>query len=96
MSAVNKFEAQSFTNEFGQVIHPGDQVVYAGTAYQSTNITRAVFEGVYLNKAGSVEAVRVGSVPYQHWIYDRATGKGHHEDRMRKAVLPLRRVYKLA
>jgi hypothetical protein len=96
MSTRNKFQAQSFTNEFGQVINPGDQVVYAGLAYQSTNITKAVFEGVYLNKGGSVEAVRVGSVPYQHWIWDQTTRKGHHEDRMRKAVLPLRRVYKLA
>ena len=96
MRTRNKFQAQSFTNEFGQVINPGDQVVYAGLAYQSTNITKAVFEGVYLNKGGSVEAVRVGSVPYQHWIWDQTTRKGHHEDRVRKAVLPLRRVYKLA
>lgn len=96
MSKVNKFEVRSYTNEFGQVIEPGDPVIYAGTAWQSTRHTRAVFEGVYVNSRGSVEAVRVGNVPYAHWIYDRTTGKGHHEDRVRKAVLPLRRVFKLA
>jgi hypothetical protein len=96
MSKVNTFEARSYTNEFGQLIEPGDPVIYAGTAYQSTNHTRAVFEGVYVNSRGSVEAVRVGNVPHQRWIWNKETGKGHHEDRVRKAVLPLRRVFKLA
>jgi len=96
MSSRNKFQAISYTNEFGQVIQPGDPVIYAGTAYKSTCHTKAVFEGVYVNKMGGVEAVRVGHVPYDHWVWNSATGKGHHEARVRKAVLPLCRVYKLA
>jgi hypothetical protein len=40
--------AEAFTNEFGQTIQPGDDVVYVGTGYgHSTNVNRGKFAGVY-------------------------------------------------
>lgn len=40
--------AEAFTNEFGQTIQPGDEVVYVGTGYgHSTSVNRGKFAGVY-------------------------------------------------
>ncbi len=40
--------AEAFTNEFGQTIQPGDEVVYVGTGYgHSTCVNRGKFAGVY-------------------------------------------------
>ncbi len=40
--------AEAFTNEFGQTIQPGDDVVYVGTGYgHSTRVNRGKFAGVY-------------------------------------------------
>jgi hypothetical protein len=40
--------AEAFTNEFGQTIQPGDEVVYVGTGYgHSTRVNRGKFAGVY-------------------------------------------------
>ena len=40
--------AEAFTNEFGQTIQPGDEVVYVGTGYgHSTLVNRDKFAGVY-------------------------------------------------
>jgi hypothetical protein len=39
---------EAFTNEFGQTIQPGDEVVYVGTGYgHSTRVNRGKFAGVY-------------------------------------------------
>jgi hypothetical protein len=40
--------AEAYTNEFGQTIQPGDEVVYVGTGYgHSTRVNRGKFAGVY-------------------------------------------------
>ena len=40
--------AEAFTNEFGQTIQPGDEVVYVGTGYgHSVSVNRGKFAGVY-------------------------------------------------
>lgn len=40
--------AEAYTNEFGQTIQPGDEVVYVGTGYShSTRVNRGKFAGVY-------------------------------------------------
>lgn len=96
MSSRNTFEAISYTNEFDQVIQPGDPVIYAGTACKSTCHTKAVFEGVYVNKAGSVQALRVGMIPHSRFRWDAVAKKYNQSEVMRKAILPLCRVYKLA
>lgn len=40
--------AEAFTNEFGQTIQPGDDVVYVGTGYGHTvKVNKGKFAGVY-------------------------------------------------
>lgn len=40
--------AEAFTNEFGQTIQPGDEVVYVGTGYShSVSVNKGKFAGVY-------------------------------------------------
>lgn len=40
--------AEAFTNEFGQTIQPGDEVVYVGTGYShSVRVSTGKFAGVY-------------------------------------------------
>ena len=40
--------AEAFTNEFGQTIQPGDEVVYVGTGYgHSVRVNKGKFAGVY-------------------------------------------------
>lgn len=43
----NEFRAVPFTNEFGQVIEPGETVVYAGLSYKTTYFRKGKFAGVY-------------------------------------------------
>jgi hypothetical protein len=39
---------EAFTNEFGQTIQPGDEVVYVGTGYgHSVRVNKGKFAGVY-------------------------------------------------
>jgi hypothetical protein len=38
---------EPWTNEFGQVIHPGEEVIFAGTSWKSTTIRKGVFGGVH-------------------------------------------------
>lgn len=106
MSTVNRFSAEPFTNEFGQVINPGDPVIYAGSAWKSTRIRKAVFEGVYYGKnwrdeGETIQAVRCGNIPTKKFVWDepydrnKKDQKWHYEAGERKAILPLKRVYKL-
>ena len=44
---MSDFKEEAFTNEFGQVINPGDEVIYAGTGWKQTTIRKGVFAGVY-------------------------------------------------
>lgn len=106
---MSEFVAESFTNEFGQVINPGDEVVYAGVSYKSTRFNRGTFDGVYKEQRrnydyktrsyGDVEeiitAVRVGGVEDRRWFYDEETKKSGWKPVVRKAILPLKRVFKL-
>ena len=40
--------AEAYTNEFGQTIQPGDDVVYVGTGYgHSVRVNKGKFAGVY-------------------------------------------------
>lgn len=41
---------ESFTNEFGQVINVGDEVIYASTCTGSTSIRKGTFGGIYMGK----------------------------------------------
>lgn len=41
------FRKEEFTNHLGQVLKPGDPVVFVGTCRGFTSVRRGVFEGVY-------------------------------------------------
>ncbi len=45
---MTELVAEAFTNEFGQMIQPGDEVVYVGTGYgHSVRVNKGKFAGVY-------------------------------------------------
>ncbi len=45
---MTELVAEAFTNEFGQMIQPGDEVVYVGTGYgHSVIVNKGKFAGVY-------------------------------------------------
>lgn len=45
---MTELVAEAFTNEFGQTIQPGDEVVYVGTGYgHSVRVRTGKFAGVY-------------------------------------------------
>lgn len=43
---MSELVVEPFTNEFGQVINPGDEVIFAGTSWKQTRIRKGVFAGV--------------------------------------------------
>lgn len=98
-----KFVAEPFTNEFGQIINPGDPVLYVGTAWKSSSVRRGVYAGVYKGNDYSynretrkydstykIKAVKVTGVPTTK--YDKEWNAYSAE---RCAILPLMRVYRL-
>lgn len=46
---MSEFVVEPWTNEFGQVINPGDEVIYAGTSWKRTTMYKGVFAGVRYN-----------------------------------------------
>lgn len=61
---MSDFKVESYTNEFGQTINPGDDVIYAGTSYKSTTLRAAKFAGVYYdNVRKSVHRVNENGDP---------------------------------
>lgn len=52
MSTKSKVVPQPFTNKFGQVLNPGDEVVFIGSGYnKSVNIYKGTYKGVYASGA---------------------------------------------
>lgn len=43
---MSELVIEPFTNEFGQVINPGDEVIFAGTSWKQTHINKGIFAGV--------------------------------------------------
>lgn len=102
----NKFVETSFTNEFGQIINVNDDVIYIGSGYNhSVKIKKGKFGGVYIGKVykhgeykEEIVAVQVKEIPEQKRKYDYVDGKYQFIEEYteyRKAILPLKRVYKL-
>lgn len=105
---TTELRVEPFTNEFGQVINPDDDVIYAGTSWKSTNIRKGKFAGVryghdtyydwssrsHITKPDEpVMSVQV-TVPGRRFKYVPG-GDSHYEDVTRTATLPLKRVYKI-
>lgn len=43
---MSELVAEPFTNHIGQVINPGDEVIFAGTSWKQTRMRKGVFAGV--------------------------------------------------
>jgi hypothetical protein len=43
---MTEFVEEAFTNEFGQVIQPGENVLFAATSWKQTSIRKGQFKGV--------------------------------------------------
>lgn len=44
---MSELVVEPFTNSFGQVIKPGDEIIFAGTGWKNTTIRKGVFGGVH-------------------------------------------------
>lgn len=43
---MSELVVEPFTNHIGQVINPGDEVIFAGTSWKQTRMRKGVFAGV--------------------------------------------------
>ena len=43
---MTELVVEPWTNEFGQVINPGEEVIFAGSSWKRTRISKGVFAGV--------------------------------------------------
>lgn len=69
---MSELVVEPFTNEFGQVINPGDEVIFAGTSWKNTRIRKGVFAGVrYANVHRYRPAVDANGNPVMEERYGR-------------------------
>jgi hypothetical protein len=54
----SEFVVETYTNEFGQKIQPGEEVLFAGTSWKRTSIRKGVFKGVRYANVTRIEYVR--------------------------------------
>ena len=104
MSKKADLRVEPYTNEFGQTINPGDEVIYVGTSWKTTSVNRGKFAGIYYNKVGYgvdvgkivQSAVKVEGIPAKRFVWDDFKNKTwHYEEYLRHARLELKRVYKI-
>jgi hypothetical protein len=43
---MTEFVSEPWTNDLGQTINPGDEVIFAGTSWKQTTIRKGIFGGV--------------------------------------------------
>jgi plastocyanin len=82
---VNKFVPESYTNDLGQTLNPGDDVVFVTTGYSHhVRVETGKFEGVYRNLENEkVAGTRIGTVPiHTHDIVYAEDGE--HEEQIWK------------
>jgi len=89
---VNKFVPESYTNDLGQTLNPGDDVVFVTTGYgHHVSVETGKFEGVYRNLENEkIAGTRIGSVPVptHKIVYDE---NGEHEEQNWKGWDPVSR-----
>jgi hypothetical protein len=69
---VNIFVSESFTNEYGQTIYPGEKVAYVTNSSHNVNMRKAFFDGVFKNARGEIVFTRLRGVRTSKYI---KTGK---------------------
>ena len=62
---VNELVIESYVNDLGQTLEPGDDVVFVTTGYgHRVSIETGKFEGVYRNlESKKIAGTRIGTVP---------------------------------
>lgn len=94
----SNFKEVPLTNEFGEVIFPGDVVIFAGTSWKSTKIRRGVYKGLNINKhTGKPTSARVVGVVNKRFAeYNKETNRWEYINKEveRISFLQLMRVYK--
>lgn len=82
---VNELVVESYVNDLGQTLHPGDEVVFVTTGYgHRVAIETGKFEGVYRNlTTKKIAGTRIGTVPIH--TNDRVFCEdGEHEETVYK------------
>lgn len=59
---INEFVAESFANDLGQTINPGDRVAYVTYGYKQVRMRKAWFDGVFKDNKGNVVLTRVRGI----------------------------------
>lgn len=102
MASKVDFRKENYQNDLGQVLIPGDPVMYVGTAWKSAKIRTGRYAGVYYGQGWGPahdrnvpQAIKITDVPCKRFIWNNVTKKGRYEEGFRTARLPLRRAYKL-
>jgi len=62
------FFATSFINEFGQVIEPGNEVLFMSTCSHYSSMEKGIFAGVY-TEDGKVVGLKITDAPH-YWKKD--------------------------
>ena len=79
---MSEFVVESWTNEFGQTINPGDEVIYAGTSWKSTSIRKGIFAGVRYDNRTRTQYLKDENGNYIKEDYvDRWSGKTHQRNK---------------
>ena len=63
---------EPWTNEFGQTINPGDEVIYAGTSWKRTTMRKGIFAGV---RYGDVTKTRYLTDEQGRYIKEEVIGR---------------------
>lgn len=92
---MSRYVVESFTNEFGQVINPGDDIIYISSSAKIITVKEGTFSGVFYDRDRQnkeyICSVRVDNVDAEKWdkdLKDYKKVKTH-------AVLFNMRVYKI-
>lgn len=81
---MSELVIEPFTNEFGQVINPGDEIIFAATAWKSTSIRKGIFGGVHYANVTRTEYLTDESGRYIKEDYvDRWSGKTYQRNKQK-------------
>jgi len=94
----SNFKEVPMTNEFGEVIVPGDAVIFAASSWKRTKIRKGVYKGLNVNRhTGKPTSARVFGVVNKRFAeYNKETNRWEYINKEVKRISSLRlmRVYK--
>lgn len=84
---MSELVVEPWTNEFGQVINPGDEVIFAGTSWKRTSISKGIFGGVRYDNVTRTEYLTDESGRYIKEDYvDRWSGKTYQRNKTKTST----------